>query len=71
VEDQALHILGEVDACDLGLCAFDADGTDEQAHMRLILRKDMLDPCTYFGFDPIGGAPLLGEAQDRLNELDP
>jgi hypothetical protein len=62
VEDRALHIVGEDDACDLGLCAFDAHGADEQAHMRLFLRKDMLDPCTDFGFDPIGGAQRFRRA---------
>jgi hypothetical protein len=40
VEDQALHIVGQISEHDLGLGAFDPDGTDEQTHMRLLLRKD-------------------------------
>ena len=53
MEDQALHIVGEVDEHDLGLGALEADGANEQAHVCLLLRKNMLDLCTDFGFDPV------------------
>ena len=53
VEDEALHIVGKIGERDLGLGALDADRADEQGHVRLLLRKDMLDPRAYFGFDPI------------------
>ena len=54
MEDQALHIVGKIGERDLGLGSLDADRADEQGHVRLLLRKDMLDPRAYFGFDPVG-----------------
>ena len=56
VEDQAFHIVSEVDEHDFGLGTLDTDGADEQAHVRFFLGKDMFDPRAYFGFDPVGGA---------------
>jgi hypothetical protein len=59
MEDQAFHIIGEVDEHDLGLGAFDVDGADEQSHVRLLLGEDMLHPRAYFGFGPVSGAQRL------------
>ena len=39
VEDQALHIVGQISEHVLGLGTFYPDGTDEQPHMCLLLRK--------------------------------
>ena len=39
VEDQALHIVGQIDQHDLGLGTLDPDCADEQHHMRLLLRQ--------------------------------
>jgi len=47
VEDQALHIVCQIGEHDLGLGTLDHDGTDEQPDMRLLLRKDVFDPCPY------------------------
>ena len=43
VEDQAVHVVGEVGEGDLGLGALDADGPDEQPHLVFLPGKDMLD----------------------------
>ena len=43
MEEQAFHIIGEVDEHDLGLGALEADGADKQPHVALLLREDMLD----------------------------
>ena len=59
MEDQALHIVGEVDEHDLGLGTLEADSANEQVHVCLLLRKDMLDPCTAFEFDPVCGAQCV------------
>lgn len=55
MEDQALHIVSQIDEGDLGLGALDADRADKQPHVRFFLRKDMFDPRADFGFDPVGG----------------
>ena len=43
VEDQAVHIVGEVGERDLSLGALNADGTNEHAHLGFLLREHMLD----------------------------
>jgi hypothetical protein len=59
VEDQALHVVSQIDEGDLGLGTFDTNGPYEQCHMRFFLRKDMFDPRTDLRFDPIGGTEPL------------
>ena len=59
MEDQAAHIVGEVDEGDLGLSAVQADGADEERHVRLFLREDMFDPCAYSRLCPVGSAQRL------------
>lgn len=44
VEDQAVHVVGQIGQRDLGLGAFDADRADEQPHPGLLLREHMFDP---------------------------
>lgn len=59
VEDQAVHIVGEVGQCDLGFGALDADGADKQPHMMLFMGKDMLDQRAHLGLLAIGlGCPF-------------
>ena len=60
VEDQALHIVGEVDEGDLGFGTFDADGSNEQPHVRFLLREDMLDEDAHLRFGAIGLARVVG-----------
>jgi hypothetical protein len=55
VEDQALHVSSQIDEGSLGLGTFDTNGPYEQCHVRFLLRKDMFDPRTDLGFDPVGG----------------
>jgi hypothetical protein len=59
MEDQAAHIIGEVDEHDLGLGALDPDGADEQPHVRFLLRKDMFDPRPDFGLGSVGRTQRL------------
>jgi hypothetical protein len=47
VEGQALSIVGQIGQHDLGLGPLDPDGKDEQPHLRLLLRKDVLHSCPY------------------------
>lgn len=54
VEDQALHIVGQISEHDLGLGTFDPDGTDEQTHMCLLLRKDVLHSRPYLRLGSVG-----------------
>jgi hypothetical protein len=54
VEDQALHIVSKIDQHDLGLGTLEADGGDEQSHMRLLLCKDMFHPCPYLRLSSVG-----------------
>jgi hypothetical protein len=59
VEDQAVHVEGQIGERDFRLGALDADGADEQAHFRLLMRKDMLDPGAHAGFGRVA-APDIG-----------
>ncbi len=54
VEDQALHVVGQIGQHDLGLRPPDADGADEQPHMCLLLRKDVFDSCPYLRLGAVG-----------------
>ena len=54
VEDQALHIVFQMSEHDLGLGTLDPDGTDEQTHMRLLLRKDVLHSRPYLRLGSVG-----------------
>ncbi len=44
MEDQAIHVAGQIGERDLGLGALDADGADEQPHLGLLLREHVFDP---------------------------
>ena len=57
VEDQPLHVEGQVGERDLGFGAADADGADEQAHDRLLVSEDVLDAGTDLGLGGIGLTP--------------
>ena len=46
MEDQAVHIVGQIGQRDLGVGALDADGADEQPHVGLLLGEHMFDPGT-------------------------
>jgi len=54
VEDQAVHVVGEVGERDLGLGALDADGADEQPHLVLLPGEHMFDTGTDLGFRGVG-----------------
>ncbi len=60
MEDQALHIIHQIGQHDLGLGTLDPDRTDEQPHMRLLLRKDMLHPCPYLRLGAVGCTKRFG-----------
>ncbi len=63
MEDQAVHVVGEIGQRDLGLGALDADGADEQPHLVLLPGEDMLDTGADFRF---GGVGLRGPLGHRL-----
>ena len=63
VEDQAVHVVGEVGEVDLGLGALDADGADEQPHLVFLPGKDMLDAGADLRF---GGVCPGGALEHRL-----
>ncbi len=66
MQDQTLHVVGEIGKCNLGLRPFDANGADAQSHLRFLLSKDMLNPGSGFRFGGIalgnvcGHGPPLG-----------
>ena len=43
VEDQAIHVVGDVGQRQFRLRACDANGADEEAETVLLMREDMLD----------------------------
>lgn len=43
MEDQPLHIIGEIHEGTLGLGTSEADGANEEPHVRLLLSEDMFD----------------------------
>ena len=53
VEDQALHVIGEINEHDLGFITLDADGADIKPHMRFLLHEDMFDECPDLRFDTV------------------
>ena len=72
MEDQTVHIVSEVGQRDLGLGALDADGSDEQAHFVLLMRKDVLDASAHLGFDCVGlGCSLRHWPAAGLLAVDP
>ena len=60
VEDQAVHIVGEVGERDLGLGTLDADSADEQPHLVFLPGEDMLDAGAHFRFGGVGPGGALG-----------
>ena len=72
VEDQAFHIVGQVDQRDLGFSASDADGSDKQSHLAFLLSEDRLDVGADFG---LGGIAAPDVVRHRfplgLLEMDP
>lgn len=44
MEDQAVHVVRQIDERDFGLGALDADGADQHAHVGFLLGENMLDP---------------------------
>ena len=52
-----MHVERKVGQGDLGLGTGDANGANEQAHFRLLMREDMLDPGADFGFGGVA-API-------------
>ena len=59
MEDQTARIVSEVDERDLGLGPLETNSADEQPHVRLLLREDMLDRRAYLGLGPVGCAEYL------------
>jgi hypothetical protein len=49
-EDEPLHVVDEIGHADLYRGAGDAHGSDEELHLVLLNREDMLDPGADFGF---------------------
>ena len=43
MEDQAIHVVGDVGERQFRLGAGEADGADEEAEARLLVREDVLD----------------------------
>ena len=60
VEDQAMHVVGQIGQRDLSLCALDADGADEQAHLVFLPGKEMLDAGADLGLGGVGLRGALG-----------
>jgi hypothetical protein len=54
VEDQPVHVVGEIGQSQFGLGAGEADRPDEQAVAVLLVGEDMLDPGADGGFRRIG-----------------
>ena len=54
VEDQAVHVVGEVGEGDLGFGALDADSADEQHHLVLLPVEHMFDTGTDLRFGGVG-----------------
>ncbi len=59
VEDQAVHVLGQIDERDLGLGAVQADGADGQAHDCLLLGEHLFDPGADLGLRGIPAPDML------------
>lgn len=60
---------------DFGLGALDTDGADEQAHFRLLMREDVLDPCANAGFCRVAAPDIRGHwfalGLPAMNAADP
>lgn len=54
-----MHVEGQVGERDLGLGAGNADGADEQAHFRLLVREHVLDPRPDPGLGSVAAADVL------------
>lgn len=63
VEDQAVHVVGQIGQRDLGLSALDADGADKQPHLVLLVGEDVLDTGANLRF---GRVRLRGPFGHRL-----
>lgn len=59
MEDQPVHVVGQVGERDLGLGAGDADGADEQAHFRLLMRAHVLDAAPNPAFGGVAAPDIL------------
>lgn len=71
VEDQAVHVVGQIGQRDLGRGALEADGADEQPHLVLLLGEDMFDAGSNPGFDRVGlGGPLWHRLASWLPAMD-
>ena len=60
MEDQAVHIVGQVGQRDPGLGSLDANGADEQPHLVFLPGKNMLDAGTDFRFGRVGPGGAFG-----------
>ena len=60
MEEQAVHVVGEVGQRDLGFGTLDADGADEQAHDRLLMREHVLDAGADLRLGGVAAPDILG-----------
>ena len=44
MKEEVLQVVGQIGQTDLCLCPSLSNGPDEQAHARLLVREDVLDP---------------------------
>jgi hypothetical protein len=58
----APHVERQVGEDDLGLCAADADGADEQAHVRLLVGEDVLNAGAHLRFNEKPGEKRVAES---------
>ena len=45
MEDQAIHVVGQIGQRQFGFCPLEADGADEQTEAVFLMGENMLDPC--------------------------
>ena len=62
MEDQTVHVAGQIGQHDFGFGPLEADGADEEPHPVLRLSEDMLDAGTNPG---PGGVGLRGALRHR------
>ena len=71
VEDQAVHVAGQIGERDLGLGALDADGADEQPHLGLLLREHVFDPGADLRLCGIPAPDMIRHRADPALRFEP
>jgi len=72
VEDQALHVVSDVNEADLRLGSLDAVDPDEQPHSVLLLSRYVLDRGPHPRLGRVAPADMIGHGPTRrLLAMDP